>query len=559
MNLPFFSAIRFFCSVIAFIFFLFVPLKAQSPLAEFSLFASSSHLENNSFLALKVKIKDGWHGSAPGSDSAPQFEWKLPPGLELGEVQALSSKTAETWFLFRVQKNGQQRPAAGEISLKVFMPLCQEKLCSFAEKELAMSFPFTKEHLLGAADLFTLENEINPKADDLSWDVLLIILGGAFLGGILLNLMPCVLPVLSLKVFSLLKKKEIAPKIMRIHGLVFMGGVLASFLTLVLILMIVKSYTPVHWGFQLHVPHFVISLILLFTILALNLFGVFEMGVTLTRFFPKAVTHEYWGTFFEGVLITLVSTPCTAPFMGSALAVAFSTTVFKSFLIFLFLGLGISFPFLLLCFFPRWLKWLPQSGQWMQTLKQFLGFPLLLTTLWMLWVYGQQSTLLQLFQVFLGIFLVAMGLWFYGQSFLVRSPYLLRIFFSGFVVLGGYLAFTAPLVQKQDALWQPYDPKKIEKLEASHSPYFIQFTAHWCLTCQTNNKLVLQDPEVLKGFKDKNIQLFSADYTNRDPVITKALEKYKKIGVPSYVFFAGHKFIDLPEILSKGAIAEVLD
>lgn len=335
----------------------------------------------------------------------------------------------------------------------------------------------------------------------------------AFLGGLILNLMPCVLPVLSLKILNFIKEAAENPRDLFKHGLVFTAGVLVSFWFLAGALLILKAAgKAVGWGFQLQSPVFLIILTIIFFVFALNLLGVFEIGVSLTRV-NAGNKKGFAGSFLSGVFATVVATPCTAPFMGAALGFSLAQPAWISFSVFTALALGMAAPYLLLCAQPAFLKFVPKPGIWMVRLKQFLSLPLFATCAWLIWVLSLQ--------------------W------------------------GGT---PQGKVSADKIAWEVYSENRLGQLLDEEKAVFIDFTAAWCLTCKVNERVTLDSPKVVDAFRSAGIAALKADWTSQDPAIEQALAKYGRNSIPLYVFYpaGSRKAILLPEILTPSKVLEYL-
>jgi len=387
---------------------------------------------------------------------------------------------------------------------------------------------------------------------------ILLLLLGAFAGGLILNLMPCVLPVISLKVMGLIEGANQEGKSALSHGFSFVAGVLLSFWGVAGILLVLRAGgAGLGWGFQMQNPLFVLILLVLLVLLALNFLGVFEFGVGLTS--VVGGQRKGWGgSLMSGVLATVVATPCTAPFMGTAIAAALTTSPLQAMLIFTALGLGMGLPMFVLTAVPALLKWVPKPGPWMEQLKQLLAFPLLFTAVWLADVFiglrGDSSVL----RVMSALVLLGFGAWAYGSLVTFGAS-------RGRKTVGWALALAAlvgalaiPLgVSQAEQDWQPYSPALVNELEAAGTPYFIDFTAKWCLTCQSNKALALHRPEVRDFFEEQGIATLRADWTSQDATITKALGHYGRAGVPVYVFWApGGATMVLPNILTPDIVMD---
>lgn len=396
------------------------------------------------------------------------------------------------------------------------------------------------------------EQGAKPKQD--FWWMLL----SAFLGGLILNLMPCVFPILSLKLLSLMKLGGGHAKEIRSQNFAYVAGVLASFLLIALVLAGLRSAgNLVGWGFQLQSPVFISILSWLFFGLSLNLLGFFEIdflnsgiGGRLTRAGGVA------GSFFTGVLAVVVASPCTAPFMGVALGFGLTQSTLVLFAIFLSLGLGLAFPYLVFGFFPGFIRVLPRPGAWMNTVKQVMAFPLLLTTLWLVWVLGQVRGINAVMVVLIGCLGIAFAVWFSSWKKKAAKIATALIILGGLVFI--YRSEQSVQTAVESDVWKPYSETMMESLKGKN--VFVNMTADWCLTCKVNERLVFNDPDVMKLLEMKNVVLVKGDWTQRNEAITRFLSRFDRVGVPFYVLYSPqhpHGQI-LPEVLSKSTFMEMV-
>jgi thiol:disulfide interchange protein DsbD len=392
---------------------------------------------------------------------------------------------------------------------------------------------------------------------------------GALLGGLVLNLMPCVLPVLSLKVLGLAQSGESAQKA-RKHALVYSAGVLVAFAAIGLAVIGLRAAgQALGWGFQLQQPVFVAVLVYVLFAIGLSLSGVFNIGAGLAGVGQNLGNRSgAAGDFFTGVLAVVVASPCTAPFMGSALAYAFSASSLVALLVFLALGVGLALPFLLVGFVPALAARLPKPGAWMETLKQLLAFPMYLTAVWLVWVLGNQRGIDAVGWVLIGAVVLALGLWWWERS-RYRGGMLARAF-AVLVVLSALL----PLLQVahlaapkaahavDDADSVAYSAERIATLRAEGKSVFVDVGADWCVTCKVNEKAVLDTDTFRDLLKRTNAVFMTADWTNVDPAITAFLQEYKAVGVPLYVVFrAGESGPGqaLPTVLTDSIVRQALE
>lgn len=416
----------------------------------------------------------------------------------------------------------------------------------------------------------------SPDKVDTSLPVLLLF---AILGGLILNLMPCVFPVLSIKAMGLVEQAKRHPAAVRAKGLVFAAGVISSMLCLAAVLLVLRAGgEQIGWGFQLQSPLFVTLLVYLLLAVGLNLSGVFEIGGGLAGVGDGLTQGDsYRASFFTGVLTTLVATPCTAPFMAFAVGAALTQPPVIALSIFAALGLGLALPYLLLSFAPWMRRALPRPGAWMDTLKQLFAFPIYASAAWLLWVLAQQ-TILGLGAALTGAILVALAAWAYQKSkssssggrvaalvtatLAVLLAIALPARFAGVPVARAAAAGAASGVSaggvQADGEWQPYDAARVASLNAAGKPLLVNFTASWCLTCLVNERNAFADSAVQQVFRSRGVTLMKGDWTNRDPAITQALAAFGRAGVPLYVVYnskpGSSAPVVLPQLLTAGIV-----
>ena len=371
-----------------------------------------------------------------------------------------------------------------------------------------------------------------PKHDSLNlWQALLF----AFLGGIILNLMPCVFPVISLKVMSFLKLADSNPRQIRIHALTFSGGVLFTFIAIALLLLGLKvTGELVGWGFQLQSPEIVGFLAIVMTMIGFILITDININVG-NLFLTQSVTQSSGlsNSFWTGALAVIVASPCTAPFMGAALGYAIIQPSVVSMVVFISLALGFALPYLILGWNPQLIAMLPKPGEWMEILKKFFAFPMFATSIWLLWVFEQQTAGNDLIILLAMCLLASFGVWIFTQKSKIASVIGGLFVISAFLLIGNIEKSAAP---SGEALSEWSSQTEIN-LQSQNQAYLINFTAAWCITCQTNEKLVLGTEEVQEFLKNQNIQYIKADWTNRNSEIAAALERYERSGVPLYVYW----------------------
>lgn len=381
----------------------------------------------------------------------------------------------------------------------------------------------------------------------------------AFLGGLILNLMPCVFPILSLKLLSLLQIAGSKPKQVREQNLAYVAGVLVSFLFIALLLAGLRSAGHwVGWGFQLQSPTFLALLSWTFVALSLNLLGFYEIDILDAGFGQKLTRKEgLSGSFFTGVLAVVVASPCTAPFMGVALGFGISQPIPILVAVFFALGLGLAFPYLVFAIFPKWIRVLPKPGAWMMRAKQIMAIPLILTVVWLLWVLQQVSGNTALVLVVVSCVMFALASLIpettKKKKWRKRAMVISTFFFAVVVLPYVRAAKTSSTESTKTEGWESYSPALLESLKGKR--VFVNMTADWCLTCKVNERLVFKDSEILELLRAKQVTLVLGDWTQRDDEITMFLSRYDRVGVPFYVLFSPQypEGQVLPEVLTKSS------
>lgn len=412
--------------------------------------------------------------------------------------------------------------------------------------------------------------EINSTADAVASQHLWLILAFALLGGLLLNIMPCVFPILSLKALSIVQTAAHSAALARRNGYVFTLGVLLSFAIIAATLLILRAGgEAIGWGFQLQSPLFVLTLAWLIFAMGLQFSGVWSFGESWIGIGHNIATQRsYLGAFMTGVLAVIVATPCTAPFMGTALGYALSQPAWIAVMIFLCLGLGMALPWLLISLWPGLSNILPRPGAWMERIKQVLAFPLYATVAWLLWVLAQQVDQQSLLYALLSLVLIALGLWFWQNARRASKAWRRSAVMALLLLIG---LMTTMLLKLEPAAtiaasaqqnMEPYDADTLARFRAEGKAVLVNFTAAWCITCLVNEKVVLSSDEIKKELRDKSIVYMKGDWTNRDPAITRVLEQYGRSGVPLYLYFPSEpqgEAIVLPNILTRGIVLQTLN
>ena len=380
----------------------------------------------------------------------------------------------------------------------------------------------------------------------------------ALVGGMILNLMPCVFPILSIKVLSFTSNHK-TDRSRHIHGLAYTAGVVISFVAIAIAMLSLRAAgESIGWGFQLQSPLFVTFLVYLFFVMGLGLSGYLEIGSSLMSLGQSTQREEgLHSSFMTGVLATTVASPCTAPFMAPALGFAISQSAATALLVFAFLGLGMALPFILLAWIPGLTQRLPKPGPWMDRFKQFLAFPIYLSAVWLLWVVGRQTSIDIAAAVIVGLILLVMGLWIWK----LNSKPATRLL-AALTVAAGLAAPLAALSEADSAPeFAPYSTELLAELRDDNRPVFINLTADWCITCLVNERVALSSDAVHQMMRDNQVTYLKGDWTNSDPEITKLLRSFNRSGVPLYLLYPkgpGEAKV-LPQILTESMVISALE
>lgn len=404
----------------------------------------------------------------------------------------------------------------------------------------------------------------SPPPKPLSLSKYMPILGGMLLGGLLLNLMPCVFPVIGLKIMGFVQQAGQDRKKIALHGVAFTTGVLASFGVISGILFAARAASSkgaesIGWGYQLQNPWVVLTLMLLMFVLALNMFGLFELGTSATSVGGSLQSKQgIGGSFFSGVLATIVATPCSAPFLGVAIGAAIALPALQFFAAFAAMAIGLSLPYLILSVFPKLIDFLPRPGAWMESFKQAMSFFLFATAGYLLWVYAGQIGLENLIGPIFGLSGIAVAAWIYGRWNLPHRPKTTRWIAIAFTILfaaGGFMLAKPP--QKSALAWEPWSQERVDELMADGTPVYIDFTAQWCATCQVNKKTAYSK-EVIALMKKKGVVALKADKTNPNPAIEDKLQELGRTAIPVNVLLVPEKDpVVTPELLSSGYLKDL--
>ena len=405
----------------------------------------------------------------------------------------------------------------------------------------------------------------------------MLALAGALLGGLILNAMPCVLPVLAIKLLGFAQQNTSA-QMRRMAGVAYSVGVVASFLALGGAVLLLRTMgEQLGWGFQLQTPAVVAALAVLFTLIALNLWDVFSLGQVLPQSLASLQSrHPVVDALLSGVLAVAVASPCTAPFMGASLGVAMTMPAWQALSVFACMGLGLALPFLCASWLPAVAHALPKPGMWMVTLRHALAFPMLATVIWLLWVFGLQTSVTQAMLLLGGLLVVSLTLWL--SRFTSTLARVVQV--VGLVVILGIAMDVASNASLEDSentketqplkaqpatpspnnsVWQNWSAAAVQAELAQGHAVFVDFTAAWCVTCQINKQTTLSQADVLADFADKQVRLMRADWTRRDPAISRALSELGRSGVPVYVLYIPNRPPEvLSELLSAGQVRQAL-
>lgn len=457
-----------------------------------------------------------------------------------------------------VLAGGQAVDAAGHQALEVRAPVDRGAAAAWADAETE---PLAQPQVASTTS--------RPGAAHLS---LLAALLGAFLGGLILNLMPCVFPILSLKALTFANRGGDRVG-MRRDGMAFGAGVVLSFLAVAGILIAVRAGgAQVGWGYQLQSPTVVALLAALMFGLGLWLAGVVELGASLTRLGGLGGDGE-GSSFMTGVLATIVATPCTAPFMGAAVGAAMVRPIPEALAIFAGLGVGMASPYVALSFWPAMAQRLPKPGRWMETFKQVLAFPMFAVVVWLVWVFGLQVGVGGASRLLFGLLLLSVAAWLVGRwpATSITGPvrawtrgFALAALIGAVLVTAGAVRAARPMDTDGDGVavtWEPWTQSQVDAYRAQGRPVFVDFTAAWCISCQVNERVALGTRKVRAAFAGYNIVLLKADWTRRDPAITEALAGFGRVGVPLYVLYPADPAAEprvLPELLTPDIVLNAL-
>jgi thiol:disulfide interchange protein len=513
----------------------------------------------------------------PGVVGRPtSLKWTLPEGWILDELPWPATHEVDStdgkksvgydgtvYLPVKITPSGKVGDVS-DIQVNVAALVCDDKSCTPIRPEAKLSITLAEKAELDPANsaLFAQETAAPAasataapvaKTAERSFAGYLLF---AFIGGLILNVMPCVFPVLGIKVLSVVQQAGENKRQVLFHGLAYTFGVLVCFWALgALVITLGKA-----WGFQLQSPGFVYGLGAFFLIFGLSMAGLFEIGASAVGVGQNLQSqHGLGGSFFSGLLAVVVATPCSAPFLGPALGYTVTLPAFQALVMFSMIGLGLASPFLVLAIFPKLVSALPRPGAWMESFKQGLSFLLFGTVVFLIWVLTGMVQGQPLLFSMLGLVLIAFGCWVYGRWSLPHKPARTRLIavILALLSIGGGLYAGWPV--KEDK-WAEWSPEKVAELRAANQPVYIDFTAQWCVTCQFN-KPVYKNEALKKLIAEKKVVLLKADWTNEDPRITKALSDLGKAAVPVNVLYLPGKTepVVLPELLTVDNVSKALN
>ena len=444
--------------------------------------------------------------------------------------------------------------------------------CMFPdEKEFTLNIKYDKKYDINNVPA---ENEKPLPAKKAPISAVLKYLLMAFLGGIILNVMPCVLPVLSIKAMSLVKQSHQDKKEILKGSLMYTAGIIVSFIVMASVVIFLKiSGEMVGWGFQFQSPGFVMALLIMIFVFALSMFDVLIFNAPgMNKATQASQKQGHWGSFLSGIFAVLLATPCTAPMLGAALGFAFTQPPLMILAIFILIGLGLALPFLLIGFWPAAIKIIPRPGEWMNVFKEVMGFLLFATALFLLrtlyFLVGGDGT----FNILWFLLILSFSAWMFGRWTRPHIPHkkqwvmailavLISVFAGMFLLrFNDSSSNKTEMVSSTKGNWGVFSPEKVQELRDAGKPVFIDFGAEWCMTCKTNEKVVLYTDEIQKAFRDHNVVLLRGDNTKRDPIINEWLHKFKRAGVPLYIMYIPGKDEPevLPELITKDMVLNML-
>jgi thiol:disulfide interchange protein len=597
-----------------------IPAYAESPAAPTTP-ASVSHVTarlvsvtkkvqpGHPFLVgVELTMRDGWHTYYKDSGDAgmpTKITWSLPDGSKVSDIRWPAPQkfndagivtygyTKSTVLFCEVTPPENIDSKWFTVHALVKWLECKD-ICIPGEAVLSLSLPIDKSADTAATPASSSTNSTSTStpestsAETSSFKPTGFIYNGlglttalllALVGGFILNFMPCVLPVISIKVVNLVNEAHGEAKAMLSNGIAFCLGIILSFEALALAIVAMQAAgQAVGWGFQFQYPQFSIAMAAIILILALSLFGIFYIDLgqaaNSSGIAQVAGKGSWVGAFFNGVLATILATPCTAPFLGTAMGFAFAQPYWVIIAIFLAVGLGMSAPYMLLTANPKWVRFIPKPGDWMETFKQSMGFILLFTVLWLLYVLSGQLGIEGVLATLAFLLVIAFSFWLMSRLVNLGSSRVRR--YNVYALMTILIAATYNLLldpQLKGAAierahtsgpinWQAFTNESLNQALQNKKTVLVDFTADWCLTCKVNEKTVLDSTPVVNKLKSLQVVTLRADWTNRNPEISALLKKFGRFGVPLYVIFPAGKPnepIVLPEVITQGIMLDALD
>jgi thiol:disulfide interchange protein DsbD len=550
-------------------------------------------------LGVELTMLDGWHTYYKDSGDAgmpTKITWTLPPGSKVSPIKWPQPQRFNDAGIITYGYTGRtvlfcEVLPPPKIEGKWFVAQALVKwleckdICIPGESVLSLALPVEKS-TEQVAPAISYSSAFDVLSGDFSHFEFMSALVMALLGGFLLNFMPCVLPVISIKVMNLVREAHGESKVAARNGIAFSVGIILSFEVLALAIIALQTAgQAVGWGFQFQYPEFSIAMAAIILMLALSLFGVFYVDIgqsaATAGINQLADQGNMTGAFFNGVLATILATPCTAPFLGTAMGFAFAQPWWVILTVFFVIGIGMSAPYLLLTANPHWMRFIPKPGPWMETFKQAMGFVLLGTVVWLLYVISGQLGISGVLATLAFLLVVAFSLWLMKQLVDLRSSstrrYGVRLGVLSLIAVA-YMVLLSPrlnLAAIQRSMpaesatsisrpinWQPFSDETLHQALQNRKTVLLDFSADWCLTCKVNEKVVLDSEPVVSELKSFHVVALKADWTNRNPEITRLLQRFKRFGVPLYVVFPANnpeEPIVLPEVITQDIVLEALD
>ena len=511
------------------------------------------------YIAVDFHVPTGEHFTAPegkGKSIAPSIKWDNAEVVEVfwpkaeklmnsdGTESDYSGYSKDFTVVYSLKINDISKPVLYDL----FYVSCGDAC-----------MPKQQQGKIVPNGLLTVE-EIE-KYTTIESEPLLVILFFGLLGGIILNFMPCVFPIVSIKLFSIIKSARENVSVIRKQSIAFALGSVFCFASTGLLLLTLRNAMPdLGWGFFMQEPKFVVILLIAFLLCGLNFFGLYDFRIPAKRF-KIPVKKAYVASFLNGVFGTIASTSCAGPFVGIAIASAVLCLNFWSaMLVFVFIGIGLSVPFLLISIFPKIIQHLPKPGPWMQTFKEFMGFVMLFSCVWFLWILTSQTEMSNVMLVI--CFMIALSFFIktFGKAKATNSTKYISL--AGAIVscVFAICSVNTKDLEQSAIEWQEYSKEIFDKAIDSGQPVFLNFTASWCLNCQFNDK-VFKDDEVAKLFKENNINAIKCDWTSRSQTISDLLKSYGAAAVPFYIYYSanGKSYKKLPTILTKAKLKSILE